>query len=168
MASTINARRTGRLEGEFVVFLIGMRVNRWWKFWQWLRIGSAMPRMLRELGEHPELGFLGAESWFGRTTVMVSYWRSMEHLLAYAKSRTAAHLPAWRRFNKLVGTNGDVGIWHETYRSRPGDYESVYVNMPPFGLASAGLAVDAAGALADAASRLGTTTAAAASASAPA
>jgi hypothetical protein len=155
--STINARRTGRIEGEFVVFLIGMRLNRWWKIWQWLRIGSAMGRMLRELGEHPELGFLGAESWFGRTTMMVSYWRSIDHLMAYAKSRTSAHLPAWRMFNALVGTNGDVGIWHETYRSRPGDYETVYVNMPPFGLASAGLAVDAAGALADAESRMAAT-----------
>ena len=166
MGSTINARRTGRIEGEFVVFLIGMRVNRWWKLWQWLRVAMAMPKMLRELGEHPELGFLRAESWFGRTTVMVSYWRSMDHLLAYAKSRTAEHLPAWRMFNKLVGTNGDVGIWHETYRSRPGDYESVYVNMPAFGLAGAGEAVDAAGAMASAESRLGAQGAATAAAAA--
>lgn len=143
MADTINARRTARMEGEFVVFLIGMRVNRWWKFWQWLRVGAAMPRMLRELAEHPELGFLGAESWFGRTTVMVSYWKSMDHLLAYAKSRTSQHLPAWKAFNQAIGTNGDVGIWHETYKSRPGDYENVYVNMPPFGLGVAGESVSA-------------------------
>jgi hypothetical protein len=154
MVSTINARRMGRVEGEFVVFLIGMRVNRWWKILQWLRVAMAMPRMLRELGEHPELGFLGAESWFGRTTVMVSYWKSMEHLLAYAKSRTAQHLPAWRAFNKQIGTNGDVGIWHETYRSRPGDYESVYVNMPSFGLARAGASLDASGKLAEAQVRI--------------
>jgi hypothetical protein len=154
MAVPINARRMGRIEGEFVVFLIGMRVNRWWKVHQWLRVALAMPRMMRELTTHPELGFLGAEQWFGRTTVMVSYWRSMEHLLSYAKSRSAAHLPAWRAFNKLVGTNGDVGIWHETYRSRPGDYENVYVNMPPFGLAGAGLASDVRGAHAHAAERL--------------
>ena len=62
--------------------------------------------------QHPELGFLGGEAWFGRTTVLVSYWRSTEHLLAYAKSRTAAHMPAWRDFNQRVGTNCDVGIWH--------------------------------------------------------
>ena len=152
--ATINARRTGRLEGEFVVFLIGMRINRWWKVWQWLRVALAMPRMVRELEANPELGFLGAESWFGRTTVMVSYWRSMDQLLSYAKSRTAQHLPAWRAFNKTVGTNGDVGIWHETYRSRPGDYESVYANMPAFGLAKAGVALDADGTYAHAASRL--------------
>ena len=77
---------------------------------------------------------------------MVTYWRSIEDLHAYARSRTAAHLPAWKAFNATVGTNGDVGIWHETYRSRPGDYENVYVNMPPFGLASAGTALDATGA----------------------
>jgi hypothetical protein len=154
MSNTINARRTARIEGEFVVFLIGMRVNRWWKFWQWMRVAAAMPRMLRELAEHPELGFLGAESWFGRTTVMVSYWKSMDHLLAYAKSRTAQHLPAWKAFNQAIGTNGDVGIWHETYKSRPGDYENVYVNMPPFGLGLAGESVSAEGSYARAASRL--------------
>src|SRR4051812_27930960 len=110
MSKIVAARRTARIEGEFVVFLIGMRVNRWWKFWQWMRVAAAMPRMLRELAQNPELGFLGAESWFGRTTVMVSYWKSMDHLLAYAKSRTAKHLPAWKAFNEAIGTNGDVGI----------------------------------------------------------
>src|SRR6476659_4243925 len=104
MSSTIDARRTGHIEGEFVVFLIGMRVNRWWKIHRWLPVALAMPRMLRELSEHAELGFLGAEQWFGRTTVMVQYWRSREALMAYARSRAAEHLPAWRAFNKLVGT----------------------------------------------------------------
>ncbi|HEX8950263.1 MAG TPA: DUF4188 domain-containing protein, partial [Polyangia bacterium] len=122
------------MEGEFVVFLIGMRVNRWWKPWRWLRVALAMPRMLRELAAHPELGFLGAEQWVGRTTVMVQYWRSRAQLMEYAKRRGSEHLPAWRAFNQLVGTNGDVGIWHETYCVRPGDYENVYVNMMPFGL----------------------------------
>ncbi len=91
------------------------------------------------------MGFLGGESWFARTTILVSYWRSMDQLMAYAKNRAAEHLPAWRSFNKLVGTNGDVGIWHETYRVHPGDYEGVYVNMMPFGLGKAGTLVDARG-----------------------
>jgi hypothetical protein len=155
MSQTINLRQTGRLEGEFVVFLIGMRVNRWWKIHKWLRVALAMPGMQRELAHNPELGFLGAEQWFGRTTIMVSYWRSMDHLMRYATSKTGKHLPAWRSFNKAVGTNGDVGIWHETYRSRAGDYENVYVNMPSFGLARAGTASEANGAHARAAGRLG-------------
>jgi len=141
----VKQRMAGKMEGEFVVFLIGMRVNRWWKPWHWLRVALAMPRMIRELRAHPELGLLGAEQWFGRTTIMVQYWRSMEQLMAYARQRTAEHLPAWRMFNRLVGTNGDVGIWHETYRIGAGDYENVYVNMMPFGLGKAGELVAAGG-----------------------
>jgi hypothetical protein len=138
MKNVIPQRMTGTLDGDFVVFLIGMRVNRWWKLRQWFRVAAAMPRMLRELGKNRELGCLGGEAWFGRTTIMVQYWRSMDALLSYAKTRNAEHLPAWRAFNKLVGTNGDVGIWHETYRVRPGDYENIYVNMMPFGLGKVG------------------------------
>ena len=138
-------RMTGRMDGDFVVFLIGMRVNRWWKIWRWLRVALAMPRMIRELAAHPELGFLGAEQWFGRTTVMVQYWRSRDQLMAYARQRGAEHLPAWRAFNKLIGTNGDVGIWHETYCVHAGEYENVYVNMMPFGLGKAGALVEAGG-----------------------
>jgi hypothetical protein len=144
-AETIQKRMTSRIDGEFVVFLIGMRVNRWWRILQWLRVARAMPRMLRELQQNPQLGFLGAEQWFGRTTVLLSYWRSTNHLLAYAKSRNSEHLPAWRAFNRLVGTSGDVGVWHETYRVQPDAYETVYVNMMPFGLGRAGRLIEASG-----------------------
>jgi hypothetical protein len=157
--ATIAKRMTGKMDGEFVVFLIGMRVNRWWLLHKWFRVAIAMPRMIRELVKKPELGFLGAEQWFGRTTVMLQYWRSMDHLMAYAKSRDSAHLPAWRAFNKSVGTSGDVGIWHETYRVRPGDYESVYVNMMPFGLGKAGALLEAHGKRESASGRLASGTA---------
>ncbi|MEO8902941.1 MAG: DUF4188 domain-containing protein [Polyangiaceae bacterium] len=153
--ATHNVRMTNAAEGEVVVFLIGMRVNRWWRPWQWLRTAMAMPRMLRELGEHPELGMLSSEAWFGRTTVMVSYWKTMAHLLAYAKQRNAEHLPAWRAFNKHIGTNGDVGIWHETYRVPAGSFETVYLNMPAFGLGKATGVREARGAHVSAAGRLG-------------
>jgi hypothetical protein len=151
---THNLRMTSAAEGDVVVFLIGMRVNRWWKPWQWLRTGLAMPRMLRELAAHPELGLLGSEAWFGRTTILVSYWKSMDHLLDYAKLRSAEHMPAWRAFNQRIGMNGDVGIWHETYRVRPGDYENVYVNMPAFGLGKAAGVTEALGQRVAAAGRL--------------
>ena len=52
---TLQKRMTGRMEGDFVVFLIGMRVNRWWKPWSWLRVALAMPRMIRELQAQPAL-----------------------------------------------------------------------------------------------------------------
>ena len=135
---TINVGRfTASPQGPFVVFLIGMRVNRWWKVQQWLPVFAAMPAMVKELSENPELGFLGAQSWFGRTTIMVQYWSSFEALEAYAKSADHTHLPAWAAFRKRIGDGGDVGIWHETYRIEAGAAESVYANMPPFGLGRA-------------------------------
>jgi hypothetical protein len=84
----------------------------------------------------------------------VQYWRSFEALEAYAQSKTAAHLPAWRAFQQSIGTNGDVGIWHETYVIKSGAYENVYVNMPPFGLGAAGTLRDAKDARRDARGRM--------------
>ena len=154
MAEIDTRRTTANLEGEVVVFLIGMRVNRLWKVHKWWPVAGAMTRMLRELYAHPELGFLHAESWFGRTTILVQYWKSFEALEAYAKSRDHAHLPAWAAFNRAVGSSGDVGIWHETYRVRPGEVEALYHNMPPFGLARAVGAVPASGRRETAAGRM--------------
>jgi hypothetical protein len=143
-----------QIDGEVVVFLIGMRFNKLWKIHKWLPVVLAMPRMLRELGQNPDLGFLGAHSWFGRTVIVLQYWRSVEDLQAYAKNRDRAHLPAWAAFNREIGKSGDVGVWHETYRTREGDYETVYVNMPSFGLAKATKAVTATGRRESAAGRI--------------
>ena len=146
MEAIIDKRVTAEIDGDFVVFLIGMRINKLWKVWQWAPVAQAMPRMLIELTKQPELGLLHARSHFGfPNTLVVQYWRSFEALEAYAKSRDAAHLPAWQAFNKAVGSNGDVGIWHETYLVRNGCYENVYNNMPPYGLGVAGVLKDATG-----------------------
>jgi hypothetical protein len=147
-------RLAAGFEGSFVVFLNGMRVNRPLKVHQWLPVATAMPRMVKELYRQPELGFVHAEMWFARTTIMVQYWRSMEQLLAYAKDKNAEHLPAWRAFNKRIGTDGSVGIWHETYAVSPGTYENIYVNMPPFGLGRAGSTQVASGGRQSAAGRM--------------
>jgi hypothetical protein len=104
-----------------------------------LPIFVAMPRMLRELERQPDSGFLGAaQGLLGGGPVVVQYWRSFEQLERYARDPEAQHLPAWRRFNQLVKGSGDVGIWHETYRVRAGEYETIYGNMPRTGLARVG------------------------------
>ena len=148
-------RLTATFGGEFVIFLIGMRVNEPWMIHKWLPVVRAMPRMLKELYRRPDLGFVHAEMWFSRTTIMVQYWRSMDQLLAYAANQEAEHLPAWRSFNRAVGTGGTVGIWHETYAASAGTYENVYVNMPLFGLGKAGIAEPATGGKKSAGDRLG-------------
>jgi hypothetical protein len=49
MCDIIASRVTGALEGDFVVFLIGMRINKPWKLHKWLPVARAMPKMLNEL-----------------------------------------------------------------------------------------------------------------------
>lgn len=143
MAQVIPSRMTAEIEGDFVVFLIGMRINKPWKVHKWLPVFLAMPRMLKELEGHPESGFLGHIPSFG---AIVQYWRSFEHLESYARSRDRQHWPAWMDFNKRIGdSRGDVGIWHETYQVRSGEYETVYSGMPPFGLGKVGKLVPASG-----------------------
>src|SRR3954463_4569843 len=53
-----NERVTATLDGDFVVFLIGLRINSPLKIHKWWPVLRAMPRMLEELHRHPELGFV--------------------------------------------------------------------------------------------------------------
>ena len=137
--AVFKGRYSGTIEGDFVVFLIGMRVNKPWKVHRWLPVFMQMPKMLRELQRRPDSGLLGAtQGFFSTGPVVVQYWRSFEQLERYARDPDSEHLPAWRRFNQLVRGSGDVGIWHETYRVRAGEYETIYGNMPRVGLARVG------------------------------
>ncbi len=134
----INSERvSARIDGDFVVFLIGMRINRIWKPGKWVPVAKAMGRMLKELyAAGPEAGFLGHQGL--STFNMAQYWRSFDHLEAYARSKDQEHWPAWVAFNRsMKNSRGDVGIWHETYLVPAGQYEAIYSGMPDFGLAKA-------------------------------
>jgi Domain of unknown function (DUF4188) len=138
MAKVFGGRWTARLPAEgAVVFLIGMRFNRWWRIDRWWAVFTAMPRMIAHLKGNPDAGMLGLHLWFGRTIVLLSYWRCSDDLIAFAAAKTAPHLKAWRSYNKSVGSDGTVGVWHETYLVKPGAAEAIYANMPRFGLAAA-------------------------------
>ena len=155
MVEIIDRRITAKIDGDFVVFLIGMRINRPWKVWKWLPVALAMPKMLKELEAKPasETGFLGHT---GIGKVIVQYWRSFDHLETYAKAREFEHWPAWVDFNRrMKDTRGDVGIWHETYRVRAGEYEAIYSGMPLHGLAKAGQSAAVTGEQDSARQRLG-------------
>ncbi|MES2889945.1 MAG: DUF4188 domain-containing protein [Pseudomonadota bacterium] len=136
-------RLSAVVDHDFVVFLIGLRINKPWKVHRWLPVVLEMPRMLRELSAQPELGLLGH---IPGLRVSVQYWRSFEHLEAYARSGEHQHLPAWKRFNqRLHRARGDVGIWHETYQVQANGHESVYSGMPAFGLGRVGRLMPATG-----------------------
>jgi len=109
MVTVYPGRYTTSIDGAFVVFLIGFRINRLLALRKWLPVARAM---------------------------------------------SPAHLPAWKAFNRSVGSEGTVGIWHETYQVAAGRSESICVNMPRSGLAVAGTHEPATGRRSDARSRM--------------
>jgi len=137
MAKVNQGRWTAEIEGDFVVFIIGARVNKPWQLVRIIRdLGGrrGMNHMLKYLTEHPEKGLLGYETM---GFVNVQYWRSFDALEAFAKDSEDPHLSAWRNYWKRVGKDDRAGIWHETFLVRDGEYEAVYGNMPPKGLGKA-------------------------------
>ena len=151
----VPGRMSAEIEGDFVVFLIGARVNRLWKLPKYAWFMTAMPKMIKELEARPESGFLGWQA-LGPFN-MVQYWRSLPQLVAYARAKDATHFPNWVRFNRDIGQNGDIGIWHETYLVKAGQYEAIYGNMPPFGLGKITTTIAAEGQQRTAQGRLGLT-----------
>ena len=146
MAQIHAERMAAEIDGDFVVFLIGARLNKWWQFRDMMWFSKTMPKMLRELSDQPseDTGFLGYQQL--GMLINVQYWRSFDHLEAYARSKDHEHFPEWIEFNRRYKSRrGDVGIWHETYLVRDSAYEAVYSGMPAFGLGKVGNLVPATG-----------------------
>jgi hypothetical protein len=137
MAKALQGRQRATIEGDFVVFLIGARFQLTHPIRTFRDLGGrrGMQHMLKHLTEHPEKGLLGYTMGL---PVIVQYWRSFDHLEAFARDENDPHSVAWRTYWKRVGKSNRSGIWHETYKVRAGEYEAIYANMPPFGLGQAG------------------------------
>jgi len=134
MAKVVPGRQTAQIEGDFVVFIIGARVNKKRHLVKALRAIGGMGKMLKYLSEHREKGLLGYET-AGFTTIQ--YWRSFDDLERFAKDADDPHLEVWRRYMRMVNKTGEAGVWHETYLVRAGEYEAIYSNVPERGLAKA-------------------------------
>ena len=118
MANMTGRRMTAEIDGDFVVFLIGARFNSFHLVKTVLDLGGrrGMKHMLDYLVAHPEKGLLGYQ--MGLPTI-VQYWRSFDHLEAFANDTGDPHVAAWRNYWKRVGQSTRTGIWHETYLVRP-------------------------------------------------
>ncbi|HEY2519043.1 MAG TPA: DUF4188 domain-containing protein [Streptosporangiaceae bacterium] len=139
MAHIAGRRMRAEIDGDFVVFLIGARFNSKLHLYRsFLDLGGrrGMIHMLQYLMAQPEKGLLGFQQ-LGLVS-LVQYWRSFDHLEAFARDEDDPHLAVWRDYWQRVGGSDRTGIWHETYLVRAGDYEGIYGNMPSFGLGKAG------------------------------
>src|SRR4028118_909021 len=133
MVQVVPGRFTAKMDEPFVVFVIGMRINRPLAVRKWLPTVRAMGPMLKELYKHPEKGFLGAEFFIYRWgSAILQYWRSFEELERFARNPDDPHLPAWQRFNRTVGKDGSVGIFHATFIVERGTHEAARAPMPRF------------------------------------
>ena len=108
MVQVVPGRFTARTDEPFVVFIIGMRINRPLAIRKWLSTMRAMPPMLKELCQHPEKGFI-----YRWGPAIVQYWRSFEELERFARNPDDPHLPAWQRFNR---TGARTGAWASSTR----------------------------------------------------
>jgi hypothetical protein len=141
MARIRRGRYGAEIDGDFVVFLIGARLNSPTRVLQSVvDLGGrrhGMQAMLQSLVADPEKGLLGYRMGF---PVIVQYWRSFEHLEAFARDPGDLHRPTWLAWYRR-SPQGRTGIWHETYQVRAGEYEAVYDGVPVGGLAAAGQVV---------------------------
>lgn len=153
MARLIPGKQTTVRDEGLVVFLIGARIHRWWLLPLALPVLARMPAMIRELTAHPASGLLGVQPL--GLGGMVQYWRSLDHLLAYTDDSTKVHRSTVRAFFRRVFRNRAVGVWHETYVVPRGSYETLYVNMPRFGLGACSELAPATGARGTTRQRLG-------------
>ena len=142
-ADIIRTKYTARFDGDFVVFLIGARPNTANPFNKCTaEVGKAFQSMVEELENDATLGYLGGDSYIGMNTrksanFMVQYWRSYEALQKWTHTRMGVHMKVVEKYMKEDRIAGINGIWHETYKIRDGEYETIYANMPPMGLALA-------------------------------
>jgi hypothetical protein len=143
-------------DDPFVVFLVGICIHKPLAVHAWWPALAPMLPMVRELESHPEKGLLGSRFFLSWPVIqVVQYWRSFEQLEAFARNPDDPHLPAWKRFNQVVGKSEVVGVFHETYLVEPGSYEAIYVNMPRYGLGKATATAPATGTRLTARRRLG-------------
>jgi hypothetical protein len=138
MAEIRRGRYSAEIDGDFVVLLIGPRFNKPWLFAKSLAdLGGrrrGMRAMLDELVARPEKGLLGYRMGF---PTIVQYWRSFEHLEAFARDPEDLHRPTWLEYFRR-DPQGRTGFWHESYLVRAGEYEAIYNDLPVAGLAAAG------------------------------
>ena len=137
-AGVRHGKHVGENAEPIVVFLVGVRINNWWKARYWVPLLLSMPAMLRELRTAPDGGLLGYRLLIGpgpRQAMLVQYWRETTELRAFARQDAGPHRSAQRRFwRNYADCGGVVGVWHEMFSIEAGAHHSMYGNMPPTGI----------------------------------
>lgn len=101
-------------------------------------IGGHFDAMLKELlANRTEFGLVNWSNWRGTTRasnnciLLIAYFRSAEDLNRFAHSKV--HRDGLNWYNNYVRETGHhhFGIFHETFVSRRGEWETIYVDCEP-------------------------------------
>ena len=88
-------RLTAEIKGDFVVFLIGMRINAPLKVHRWLPVARAMPRMITELTRQPQSTNCQAAPGTGHDALAPMEDASDGKVKPRRLAKRAAHGPGW-------------------------------------------------------------------------
>ncbi|MDX1745243.1 MAG: DUF4188 domain-containing protein [Halobacteriales archaeon] len=140
MRPTDTTRMAAEMDGGFVIYINGMRLNKLRAIHTYVRAGLKLAKMFKRLEQDPDSGFLGYQPAFMglRTGAAIQYWRSLDDIRRFAQDPDDLHVPAWTWYNQVVDSGGGVGFWAELYVIEDGQYETFFRNMPPIGLGSVG------------------------------
>jgi hypothetical protein len=130
MPTKVN-RRTVDLSGfpNLVVIYLGIRVNHLTGLKTLFGLGSGISSSVAAKPDGLLLHEPIVYSLFPPHIGMRQYWRDMDSLLAWSRSKP--HSDWWKSFLK---NSGGTGFWHETYLMT-GGMEAIYDDMPqPIGL----------------------------------
>lgn len=124
------------VDGDLVVYVNGMRLNRLRAVREWFLAGRKLAAMFERLEADPDSGFLGYQPAFVglRTGAAIQYWRSLDDLLRFARDPDGPHVPAWTWYEDEVDEGGGVGFWAELYVVEAGSYETFFRNVTDVGL----------------------------------
>lgn len=134
----IPGRHRADLNGEVIVFPIGMKINRWWAIHRWARPFVNTVRMWWHMQRRRPDGYLGGYLFvYARGVGMMQYWSDFDSLEALARDDQQPHLQAWRHLVAQTRDDLTFGYWHETYVANAQTSETIYGSMRPFGLSEA-------------------------------
>ena len=111
MQSIFPGRFTAQIDGPFVVFIIGLRVNRFWAVHKWLPVARAMGPMIDGLLAQPDLGLLCANDFLStrrRSRSILAFVRSARRLLEKSEGHSLGGLEAAQSSSRGKRKRGDL------------------------------------------------------------
>ncbi|RAH70530.1 monooxygenase fmaE [Aspergillus aculeatinus CBS 121060] len=127
-----------------VVFHLGARVNHPLGMFApgWKELGAYNQRMLTSMTADAEkYGLLGVSHWTkdsaaaGNESMSMFYLRDYDALHRFAHD--PVHMAGVRWWADVVKAHPHIAIYHETYLVNRGQWENIYINSQPTGLADA-------------------------------